>query len=104
MKTLITVFGTRPNSDTNTVIIADYFPIVNLFAKERCIISIKSIPIHIIAEMLDRHIEYQSSIYFHYTNDFKEFEDFIDWYVLYRIKAVGLIWNKKGGAWQGRGL
>ena len=38
---------------------------------------------------------------YHCTNDFKEFEDFIDWYVLYRMKAVGLIWNKKGGAWQG---
>ena len=35
VKTLITVFGTRPNSDTNTIIIADCFPIVNLFAKER---------------------------------------------------------------------
>lgn len=32
VKTLITVFGTQPNSDTNTIIIADYFPIVNLFA------------------------------------------------------------------------
>lgn len=35
VKTLITVFGTRPNSDTNTVIISDCFAIVNLFAKER---------------------------------------------------------------------
>ena len=35
VKTLITVFGTRPNSDTNTIIIADCFAIVNLFAKER---------------------------------------------------------------------
>ena len=34
MKTLITVFGTRPNSDTNTIIIADCFPIVNPFVKK----------------------------------------------------------------------
>ena len=34
VKTLITVFGTRPNSDTNTIIIADYFPIVNPFVKK----------------------------------------------------------------------
>ena len=35
------------------------------------------------------------------VSEFETFEDFIDWYVLYRIKSVGLIWNKKGGAWQG---
>ena len=34
MKTLITVFGTRPNSDTNTIIIADCFPIVNPITKK----------------------------------------------------------------------
>lgn len=32
-KTLITVFGRNLNSDTNTIIIADYSPIVNLFAE-----------------------------------------------------------------------
>ena len=37
VKTLITAFSPRLNSDTNVIIIADYFPIVNLFAKERCI-------------------------------------------------------------------
>ena len=35
VKTLITAFSPRLNSDTNIVIIADCFAIVNLFAKER---------------------------------------------------------------------
>lgn len=28
-------------------------------------------------------------------------EEFLDWYVERRIRSVGFIWNKKGGAWQG---
>ena len=39
VKTLITVFGTRPNSDTNTVIIADCFAIVNPFIKKGAFLS-----------------------------------------------------------------
>ena len=35
------------------------------------------------------------------TLAFNSHEEFIDWYTLYRMKSVGLIWNKKGGAWQG---
>lgn len=32
---------------------------------------------------------------------FQTKEDFLDWYVLRRINAVGLLWNKNGGAWLG---
>lgn len=28
-------------------------------------------------------------------------EDFLEWYINRRVKCVGLIWNKSGGAWQG---
>lgn len=31
-------------------------------------------------------------------------EDFLEWYVERRIQSVGLLWNKSGGAWQGRFL
>ena len=33
--------------------------------------------------------------------DFMTIEEFIDWYVLRRVKCVGMLWDKKGGAWQG---
>lgn len=29
-------------------------------------------------------------------------EEFLEWYIERRIQSVGLIWNKSGGAWQGR--
>jgi len=28
-------------------------------------------------------------------------EEFLDWYVKRRIASVGILWDKKGGAWQG---
>lgn len=33
--------------------------------------------------------------------DFLSDDDFLDWYVGRRVRAVGLLWNKRGGAWQG---
>lgn len=33
--------------------------------------------------------------------DFKSDEEFIEWYIKRRIQSVGLLWNKRGGAWQG---
>lgn len=36
--------------------------------------------------------------------DFVSDDDFLDWYVGRRVRAVGLLWNKKGGAWQGHYL
>lgn len=29
-------------------------------------------------------------------------EDFVEWYVERRLQCVGFLWNKNGGAWQGR--
>ncbi|MDE6566564.1 MAG: winged helix DNA-binding domain-containing protein [Lachnospiraceae bacterium] len=29
-------------------------------------------------------------------------EEFLEWYIERRIQSVGLLWNKSGGAWQGR--
>lgn len=37
-------------------------------------------------------------------NDFDSQEDFIDWYVKRRIRSVGFLWNRRGGAWQGHYL
>ncbi len=31
-------------------------------------------------------------------------EEFLEWYIERRIQSVGLLWNKTGGAWQGRFL
>jgi uncharacterized protein len=31
-------------------------------------------------------------------------EEFLDWYVNRRVTSVGLLWDKKGGAWQGHYL
>lgn len=31
-------------------------------------------------------------------------EDFLEWYIERRIQSVGFLWNKAGGAWQGRFL
>ena len=31
-------------------------------------------------------------------------EEFLEWYVERRIQSVGFLWNKSGGAWQGRFL
>lgn len=31
-------------------------------------------------------------------------EEFLEWYIERRIQSVGFIWNKSGGAWQGRFL
>ncbi len=36
--------------------------------------------------------------------DFKSEEDFLDWYVKRRVCSVGLLWDKRGGAWQGQFL
>lgn len=36
--------------------------------------------------------------------DFPTLEDFYDWYVKRRIACVGVIWDKRGGAWQGHYL
>ena len=36
--------------------------------------------------------------------DFKREEDFLDWYVKRRVGSVGLLWDKRGGAWQGQFL
>lgn len=33
--------------------------------------------------------------------DFKNEEDFVTWYIKRRIQSVGLLWNKRGSAWQG---
>ena len=32
---------------------------------------------------------------------FMTIEEFLDWYVKRRIASVGILWDKKGGAWQG---
>ncbi len=42
-------------------------------------------------------------------SDFREtdsmtLEEFLDWYIIRRLKSVGFIWNKNGGAWQGHFL
>lgn len=37
-------------------------------------------------------------------NEFLTDDEFLDWYVKRRIKCVGLLWNKKGGAWLGHYL
>lgn len=31
-------------------------------------------------------------------------EDYLEWYIKRRIKCVGMLWNKRGGAWQGHYL
>lgn len=36
--------------------------------------------------------------------DFNSDEDFLEWYVKRRIQCVGLMWNKRGGAWLGHYL
>lgn len=36
--------------------------------------------------------------------DFNNDEDFLEWYIKRRIQCVGLLWNKRGGAWQGHYL
>lgn len=36
--------------------------------------------------------------------DFKSEEEFLTWYIKRRIQSVGLLWNKRGGAWQGHFL
>lgn len=33
--------------------------------------------------------------------DFLQEEEFLVWYIKRRIQSVGLLWNKRGGAWQG---
>lgn len=37
-------------------------------------------------------------------DDFLSDEDFFEWYIKRRIQSVGLLWNKRGGAWQGHYL
>ena len=34
-------------------------------------------------------------------DEFYSDEDFLEWYIKRRIQCVGLLWNKRGGAWQG---
>lgn len=34
----------------------------------------------------------------------KSDDEFIEWYIKRRIKSVGMLWNKRGGAWQGHYL
>ena len=36
--------------------------------------------------------------------DYKNNEEFLEWYIKRRIQSVGLLWNKSGGAWQGHFL
>lgn len=33
--------------------------------------------------------------------EFMSFDEFLEWYVKRRIASVGMLWNKRGGAWQG---
>ncbi len=35
------------------------------------------------------------------VNEFDSFDEFLRWYVLRRIAAVGALWNKNGGGWLG---
>jgi len=37
-------------------------------------------------------------------DDFLENKEFLEWYIRRRIQSVGLLWNKRGGAWQGHYL
>ncbi|HKM34022.1 MAG TPA: winged helix DNA-binding domain-containing protein [Lachnospiraceae bacterium] len=37
-------------------------------------------------------------------DDFLSDEDYLEWYIKRRIQCVGLLWNKRGGAWQGHYL
>lgn len=37
-------------------------------------------------------------------DDFINDEDFFEWYLKRRIQCVGLLWNRRGGAWQGHYL
>lgn len=37
-------------------------------------------------------------------DDFLSDDDFYEWYIKRRIQCVGLLWNKRGGAWQGHYL
>lgn len=37
-------------------------------------------------------------------DEFLSDEDFCEWYIKRRIQCVGLLWNKRGGAWQGHYL
>lgn len=37
-------------------------------------------------------------------DDFLSNDDFFEWYIKRRIESVGLLWNKRGGAWQGHYL
>lgn len=36
--------------------------------------------------------------------DFKSKEEFLYWYIKRRVRSVGLLWDKRGGAWQGQFL
>lgn len=36
--------------------------------------------------------------------DLKSDEEFLKWYIIRRLHSVGLLWNKRGGAWQGHYL
>lgn len=38
------------------------------------------------------------------VEDFKSEEQFLQWYIKRRIRSVGLLWDKRGGAWQGQFL
>lgn len=33
--------------------------------------------------------------------EFMSFDEFLEWYAKRRIASVGMLWNRKGGAWQG---
>lgn len=37
-------------------------------------------------------------------DEFLSDDDFLEWYMKRRIQCVGLLWNKRGGAWQGHYL
>jgi len=37
-------------------------------------------------------------------DNFLEDEEFLEWYIKRRIQCVGLLWDKRGGAWQGHYL
>lgn len=41
-----------------------------------------------------------------YSNNLNEMsiDEFLEWYIARRIKSIGVIWNKNGGAWQGHFL
>jgi len=37
-------------------------------------------------------------------DNFLSDDDYLEWYIKRRIKCVGMLWNKRGGAWQGHYL